>query len=105
MMRMKTYDEFITSQDPSTNQRDKELFKLQKCPTPGCRGRALRPTYYKGKITGFSCNHGCKYRANRNKISKEVGSYELITYNHYMVGTDVSGHNCSPDGNPLTKWH
>jgi len=104
-MKMKTYEEFIASQDPSTNQRDKEFFKLQTCPTPGCSSRVLRPSYHKGKITGFSCNHGCKYRAKRNKISKEIDCYELIIYNHYLVGTDVSGLSVSPSGSPLMKWY
>jgi len=104
-MKEQSYEEFMSGRETDAKVEKKEYFKVRKCPTPGCSSGMIRPAFHGGLITGFTCHHGCRYFAKRNKISGEIDYYELASFNHYLNTEASIGHRATVSGEPLSNWY
>lgn len=105
-MYNQSYDESrLTPKSGSrTGKRKEGQFLIDKCPTPGCTCRSVKPRYNKDKVSGFTCSNGCIYRANINLISGEIDFYELARFNPYKVEPDIGNYRVTPEGSKYVSW-
>jgi len=83
----------------------RELFLIDRCPTPGCKCGQVRVESKDGKIVGFSCSYGCHYKAKRNELTGKIDYFELTTFDYYHVDTVERGYRVTRSGYPYIAWH
>ena len=92
-------------QEQTSQETRKNLFLIERCPTPGCRSGQVHANYNSnGILIGFSCSKGCVYRAKINALTGKVDSYELIKFNPYKVDQNAGGYIVGPEGSKLFGW-
>ena len=108
VMRPPSFEEFMKLQKAGAeNPEDMEPFPLEECPTPGCKADELIPEYAEGRLTGFRCNHGCKFSVKRNVFTGDIVCFSLESFDEKLLDDPdgVKGMKFTTLGECFTEWY
>ncbi|MFH1677018.1 MAG: hypothetical protein ABIC40_08325 [bacterium] len=84
-----------------------EDLAIDKCPTPGCKGKELSTVHEDSAIIGFSCDKGCEFSVKRDAFTGEIIYFKLEKFNEKAVPSpdDVKGMKFTVFGEVFTDWY
>jgi hypothetical protein len=109
-MQRRSFEEFIrqqTEENANDHEGSLEPFMIERCPVPGCNCGQVHPSWEKGLITGFRCDHGCVFSVRRNAFTGDITYYKLEEFDVTRIpkARDVKGMKFNALGEPYTDWY